>query len=155
MSRNGAGAAASRREEGLETIPGDVLVRTDLRRLDLSGNALRRLDGLESLSLLSTLNVSRNQLSSKALQPLLNAARELVVLNAGHNRIKKLPDLTACAGLKALLLNRNSLRLVRALPNLKVCTGSPMGAVFGVCTRMIQLLPLSCAGAQHSGALPQ
>ncbi|KAI9596393.1 hypothetical protein BDF19DRAFT_438957 [Syncephalis fuscata] len=91
-----------------------------LKRVDLTGNALRHPDALSGLRKcigVTQLVLQGNQLTE--LDWISWLPKELHVLNVSRNEIKLLPEcINDCHGLRALMLNHNKLKRVDILVNL-------------------------------------
>lgn len=88
---------------------------TSLIILDLSGNRLTTLDGMERFTKLTGLYLNNNQLSD--LTPLYSL-KDLFLLFADSNRIEEVQPLANLTNLVILSLNKNVIKEVRPLANL-------------------------------------
>ena len=109
LSASLAGGAIG--DAGLSALAG----RTELRRLDLSGNALEDISALSGLQALESLDLSGNEVSD--LAPLAGLT-ELRRLDLAGNRIDELWPLGALPKLVVLLLDRNRVADIGALTHL-------------------------------------
>lgn len=75
-------------------------------QLDLSGNQLMTLDGIQALRQLEGLNISCNRISSIESLALLP---KLTVLIASENTIEQIDALTPCVSLKTVNISNNNL----------------------------------------------
>lgn len=75
-------------------------------QLDLSGNQLTTLDGIQTLRQLEALNLSRNRVASIDL---LASLPKLAVLIASENNIEKIDALCSCTALKTVNVSSNNL----------------------------------------------
>ena len=90
-----------------------------LEELSLQNNFLTLLDGLESLSSLRRLNVSKNSIEDFEGQILLNLTR-LSYLAIDHNRLHSLAKLGRCLTLIELYAGNNLIKNIRDIFHLKV-----------------------------------
>ena len=109
LSASLAGGAIG--DAGLSALSG----RTELRRLDLSGNALEDISALSGIQALESLDLSGNEVSD--LAPLAGLT-ELRRLDLAGNRIDELWPLGALPKLEVLLLDRNRVADISALTHL-------------------------------------
>ena len=98
-------------DAGLSALAG----RTELRRLDLSGNALKDISALSGLSALESLDLSDNEVSD--LAPLAGLT-ELRRLDLSGNRIDELWPISGLPKLEVLLLSGNRVADIGALTHL-------------------------------------
>ena len=109
LSASLAGGAIG--DAGLSALAG----RTELRRLDLSGNALEDISALSGLQALESLDLSDNEVSD--LAPLAGLT-ELRRLDLSGNRIDELWQISGLPKLEVLLLDGNRLADIGALTHL-------------------------------------
>ena len=109
LSASLAGGAIG--DAGLSALAG----RTELRRLDLSGNAIEDISALSGLQALESLDLSENEVSG--LAPLAGLT-ELRRLDLAGNRIDELWPLGALPKLEVLLLDGNRVADIGALTHL-------------------------------------
>jgi internalin A len=92
---------------------------TKLEELSLENNFLTSVQGLDTLSSLRRLNVSRNDIHDFDGQTLTNLTR-LTYLAIDHNRLSTLAKLSRSLTLIELYAGNNSIRNIRDIFHLKV-----------------------------------
>ncbi len=102
-----------------------IEIMTFLKILDLSGNNLREIDGLNSLKRLELLkfgDLSYNMGNQITEIKGLHSLENLRILNLSNNYIKEIKGLENLTNLKRLYLVNNSIKEIRGLDNLKNLT---------------------------------
>lgn len=107
------------KDHGATELPEDKRDATGARVVDVRGNALERLD-FTGLDAATQLKADRNKLSAKSLGLTLQHAPSLVVLSAASNAMKKLPDVSPCHRLGALILHENFIKRLPQFPPISV-----------------------------------
>ena len=126
MIKNNLGdcTALSLSNRGIEKLEDFQGLSTDLRRLDLSNNTITRLHGFHSISGISMLNVSSNDLQSDSSLEDLRYLTELRTLNIGNNpKIKHIRShvVKPLINLQALIANEcefEKVSFLKFLPHL-------------------------------------
>lgn len=102
------------------SIPiGGKTVQSNIINLDLSGQGVEDLSGLERLGHLESLDLSRNQITDLYIFSLSASRNSLRELNLAYNRIERLNDLKSLSVLESLNLYGNPLSGIKILKELK------------------------------------
>ncbi|MHA1298761.1 MAG: leucine-rich repeat domain-containing protein [Candidatus Helarchaeota archaeon] len=102
-------------EKGLKIIPFEIKNLPNLQFLDLSGNEIKKIEGLFNLTSLIILYLGRNQIDKIEG---LNNLSELKTLVLSRNLIEKIEGLDKLTNLKVLFLDRNQITKMEGLNNL-------------------------------------
>ncbi len=102
-------------KQKLTEIPSELFGLTQLIRINLSGNQITEIKGLEQLTQLIELNLSSNQVTEiKGLEQLT----QLTELNLGHNKITEIKGLEQLTQLTELNLGHNKITEIKGLEQL-------------------------------------
>ena len=92
---------------GIESI-GNLSLSENIQTLNLHGNLLRNLEGLRCVPMLTTLNLSSNEISSSNL-PQLALLPSLISLDLAGNKLNSIIDFPYLPSLRTLSLAYNQL----------------------------------------------
>ena len=107
---------------------GEESVSSNVTELDLSGRELEDLSGLERLSCLERLDLSRNRIGNLYVFQIFASRSCLVELNLAFNQIASLKYLTALSALESLNLYGNPLESIQALKTMTSLTWLNVGS---------------------------
>lgn len=104
---------------GLTEVPSELSQLTQLKELNLTGNKLTYISGLDKLIQLTILNLGHNQLDKINGIEALNQLRELYL---GYNKLNKITGLERLTELVKLALHNNFITKINGLEQLKKLT---------------------------------
>ena len=96
----------------------ELSVSSNATQLDLSGQGIADLSGLERLNCLERLNLSRNRISNLYALQISASRSSLLEVNLAFNQISSASDLVALTALERLNLYGNPLDSYQALKNM-------------------------------------